>query len=92
MHPLFILLQTSAKSELNSLLTNYGIPIIAFVLIVSTAIGIAINYDNIIDAKGQGTRKEGITNVLWILAYVVLGLMAITAVVTLVGSRLKMSV
>ncbi|MDR2909976.1 MAG: hypothetical protein LBV47_01215 [Bacteroidales bacterium] len=89
---LFILLQTSAKSELNTLLTNYGIPIIAFVLIVSTAIGIAINYDNIIDAKGQGTRKEGITNVVWILAYVALGLIAITAVVAMVGSRLKMSV
>lgn len=91
---LFIALQVSGtmKSEINSFLSTYAVPIIATVLIVSVGWGVAQNYDKIIDKDGQGTRKEALINLAWIVGYVVIGLVVISGVVALVSSKLKLSI
>lgn len=50
-----------------------------------------MNYDKIIDRDGQGTRKEGIVNLLWVVGYIIIGLAIIAAVIALVNTKLKMS-
>lgn len=64
--PLFILLQATGgiRNEVNTFLSDYAVPVIAMLLIVGVGIGVVMNYDKIIDRDGQGTRKEGIVNLL----------------------------
>mgnify|MGYP000069633587 CR=1 FL=1 len=47
--------------------------------------------NKIIDRDGQGTRKEGIVNLLWVVGYIIIGLAIIAAVIALINSKLKMS-
>ena len=67
--PLFILLQATGgiRNEVNTFLSDYAVPVIAMLLIVGVGIGVVMNYDKIIDRDGQGTRKEGIVNLLWVV-------------------------
>lgn len=89
----FVLLQVGGiKSDVNSFLSDYAVPIIAMVFVVSIGWGVAHNYDKIIDKDNQGTRKEGLINLAWIAGYVIVGLTVITILVNLVGSKLSLSV
>ena len=89
--PLFILLQATGgiRNEVNTFLSDYAVPVIAMLLRVG--IGVVMNYDKIIDRDGQGTRKEGIVNLLWVVGYIIIGLAIIAAVIALINSKLKMS-
>ena len=91
--PLFILLQATGgiRNEVNTFLSDYAVPVIAMLLIVGVGIGVVMNYDKIIDRDGQGTRKEGIVNLLWVVGYIIIGLAIIAAVIALINSKLKMS-
>ena len=77
--------------NISFLLSEYAVPVIAMLLIVGVGIGVVMNYDKIIDRDGQGTRKEGIVNLLWVVGYIIIGLAIIAAVIALVNSKLKMS-
>ena len=90
---LFILLQATGgiRNEVNTFLSDYAVPVIAMLLIVGVGIGVVMNYDKIIDRDGQGTRKEGIVNLLWVVGYIIIGLAIIAAVIALINSKLKMS-
>ena len=89
----FILLQATGgiRNEVNTFLSDYAVPVIAMLLIVGVGIGVVMNYDKIIDRDGQGTRKEGIVNLLWVVGYIIIGLAIIAAVIALINSKLKMS-
>ena len=91
--PLFILLKATGgiRNEVNTFLSDYAVPVIAMLLIVGVGIGVVMNYDKIIDRDGQGTRKEGIVNLLWVVGYIIIGLAIIAAVIALINSKLKMS-
>lgn len=73
------------RGEMTRVLSDYGAPIIAGMLILSAAFGIVQNYDKIIDKDGNGTRKEGLINVVWIVGYVVVGMAVIGFIVNMVG-------
>lgn len=73
------------RGEMSRILSDYGTPIISGMLILSAAFGIVQNYDKIIDKDGNGTRKEGLINVVWIIGYVVVGLAVLGLIVNLVG-------
>ena len=90
---LTVVLQISGglRTEVNSFLSEYAVPVIAMLLIVGVGIGVVMNYDKIIDRDGQGTRKEGIVNLLWVVGYIIIGLAIIAAVIALVNTKLKMS-
>lgn len=78
--PLFILLQATGgiRNEVNTFLSDYAVPVIAMLLIVGVGIGVVMNYDKIIDRDGQGTRKEGIVNLLWVVGYIIIFLRSST--------------
>ena len=87
----FLQISGGLRTEVNSFLSEYAVPVIAMLLIVGVGIGVVMNYDKIIDRDGQGTRKEGIVNLLWVVGYIIIGLAIIAAVIALVNSKLKMS-
>lgn len=90
----FVLLQIGAgiKGNINNLLSQYGVPLIAFLLVVGVAVGVVMNFDKIIDKDGHGTRKEGLINLLWVIGYVVVGLAILSAAVAYISSNVKLSV
>lgn len=89
----FIILQiSSVKADINSFLSNYAVPVIAMCLVIGVCVGVVMNFDKIVDRDGQGTRKEGLINLLWIVGYVVVGLVVIGAVIALINSKLRLSV
>lgn len=87
-----ILLQAGIKTEINTFLQDYAVWIIAGILVFGAGIGIAMNFDKIIDRDGNGTRKEGLINLGWIVGYVIIGMAILAAVITLVSTKLQMSV
>lgn len=87
-----ILLQAGIKSEMNTFLQDYAVWLIAGILVFGAGIGIAMNFDKIIDRDGNGTRKEGLINLGWIVGYIIIGMAILAAVITLVSTKLQMTV
>ena len=77
------------RNEVNTFLSDYAVPVIAMLLIVGVGIGVVMNYDKIIDRDGQGTRKEGIVNLLWVVGYIIIGLAIIAAVIALMDFQVR---
>ena len=75
---------TGITSKLNSIISEYAVPIIAFFLVVGAGVGLVMNFDKIIDKDGTGTRKEGIVNLLWIVAYVAIGIAILGGIIAMV--------
>lgn len=90
----FVLLQAGGgiTGDVNTFLSDYAVPIIAMVFVVGIGWGVAHNYDKIIDKDNQGTRKEGLMNLVWIAGYVIVGLTVITILVSQVISKLNLSI
>jgi amino acid permease len=80
------------RADINGLMTSYAIPIIAAFLVIGAAIGVVMNFDKIVDKDGQGTRKEGIINLIWIVAYIIIGMAVLAGIIALVASKLKLSI
>lgn len=89
---LFVILQAGIKTEVNTFLNDYAVWLIAGILVFGAGIGIAMNFDKIIDRDGQGTRKEGLINLGWIVGYIIIAMAILAAVISLVSSKLQMSV
>lgn len=89
-----VLLQIGSgiKGNINTLLSQYGVPMIAFLLVVGVAIGVVMNFDKIVDKDGQGTRKEGLINLLWVIGYIVVGLAILSAAVAYIANNVKLSI
>jgi len=87
---LFVIMDV--RTDINGLLTSYAVPIIAAFLVIGAAIGVVQNFDKIVDKDGQGTRKEGIINLIWIMAYIIIALGIIAAIIALVASKLSLSI
>ena len=86
-----IILQTQIKTDLNKILSDYGVPIASAIILLSAVIGVVSNLDKIMDSDGRGTRKEGMMNVVWIGAGVVVAIAVIAGIVALV-SNLKFNI
>ena len=81
-----LLLQASVKGKVNEVLSNYAVPVIAGIIVISVAIAIFTNLDGIVDSDGTGTRKGAIMNVVWVVLYVIIGIAVLAGIVRLVGS------
>ena len=81
-----LLLQASVKGKVNEVLSNYAVPVIAGIIVISVAIAIFSNLDGIVDRDGTGTRNGAIMNVVWVVLYVIIGIAVLTGIVRLVGS------
>lgn len=81
-----LLLQASVKGKVNEVLSNYAVPVIAGIIVISVAIAIFTNLDGIVDRDGTGTRKGAIMNVVWVVLYVIIGIAVLAGIVRLVGS------
>lgn len=71
------------QGQLNQILSNYGTPIVVFIIILSAVGGVLFNLDKIMDSEGRGTRKEGILNVVYIVGGVILTVAIIGAIIAL---------
>jgi len=89
---LSIMLAVGLKSELQSFINDYGIPLVAAFLVLGVAFGIVKNLDLIVDKEGSGSRREGITNVVWIVGYVIVALAVLAGVVLLINSKLAITI
>ena len=81
-----LLLQASVKGKVNEVLSNYAVPVIAGIIVISVAIAIFTNLDGIVDRDGTGTGKGAIMNVVWVVLYVIIGIAVLAGIVRLVGS------
>lgn len=81
-----LLLQASVKGKVNEVLSNYAVPVIAGIIVISVAIAVFSNLEGIVDRDGTGTRKGAIMNVVWVVLYVIIGIAVLTGIVRLVGS------
>lgn len=86
------MLAVGLKSELQSFINDYGIPLVAAFLVLGVAFGIVKNLDLIVDKEGSGSRREGITNVVWIVGYVIVALAVLAGVVLLINSKLAITI
>lgn len=84
--------QDDVRGELNTILEEYALPIIISILVLSVATGLITNMDKIIDKHGDGTRKEGIINVIWYLFYAVLFVIVVAAVIALLNSKFSLQI
>ena len=80
-----LLLQASVK-EVTEVLSNYAVPVIAGIIVISVSIAIFSNLEGIVDRDGTGTRKGAIMNVVWVVLYVIIGIAVLAGIVRLVGS------
>ena len=78
--------QASVKGKVNEVLSNYAVPVIAGIIVISVAIAIFTNLDGSVDRDGTGTRKGAIMNVVWVVLYVIIGIAVLAGIVRLVGS------
>ena len=77
------LVQTNITSKLNEVLSNYGVPIVIFIIVISGVYGVVSNLDKIMDSDGRGTRKEGIMNVIYIMGGVILAVAIIAGIISI---------
>lgn len=76
----------SLRADVNKILNEWALPIASLIFVISTIVGVSQNYDKIVDKDGNGTRKEGFTNLALIMGFVLLGMALIGAVARQVGS------
>jgi hypothetical protein len=84
--------QADVRGQLNTVMNDYGLPIFIFIIVISVGTGLVTNMDKIIDKNGDGTRKEGIINVMWYLVYTILTVVVIAGVIMLLNSQLSLSI
>lgn len=80
---LLLMAQTNITGKLNEVLSNYGVPIVIFIIVISGVYGVVNNLDKIMDSDGRGTRKEGIMNVIYIMGGVILAVAIIAGIISI---------
>lgn len=87
---LFVLLQANFKTEINKILSDYGVPIVAFVMLLGLIHGVVSNWAAIYSVE-PGRRKEAFINVLYIVGYYALAIVVIGVAVASL-SKIKLNV
>lgn len=75
--------QSDVRAELNTVMADYALPIVVTILVISVVTGLITNMDKIVDKHDDGSRKEGVINVIWYLAYAIFFIVVVAAVITL---------
>lgn len=75
---------TGLKGTINNILSEYGVPIVILMLVLGAVVGLIANFEKIQDAKGAGTRKEGLMGVVWTV-------LAVAIVVVIIGVIIRMT-
>ena len=86
----FVLLQANFKTEINKILSDYGVPLVGFVMLLGLIHGVAANWAAIYSAE-PGRRKEAFINMLYIVGYYALAIVVIGVAVAGI-SKIKLSV
>ena len=68
------------RSELNDILSDYGLPLFLFLIVLGIITGLATNF-NKINSDQWSTRKEGLVSLLVIIGYVLLAGAVLTAAI-----------
>lgn len=69
-----------ARSAMNQILGDYAVPIFAACMLCGVALGLAQQWDNIVDKDNRGTRRDGLFSMVWYVGFSLLAAVVITAV------------
>lgn len=69
-----------ARSAMNQILDGYTLPIFVACMLAGIVLGLAQNWDNIIDKENRGTRRDGLFAVAWYVGYALIAAIVVTAV------------
>lgn len=68
------------RGELNDILSDYGLPLFLFLIVLGIITGLASNFSKI-NSDQWSTRKEGLVSLLVVIGYVLLAGAVLTAAV-----------
>lgn len=71
-----------ARSAMNQILDGYTLPIFVAFMLAGIVLGLAQQWDNIIDKDNRGTRKDGLFALGWYVGYALVAAIVVTAVKT----------
>lgn len=69
-----------ARSAMNQILDGYTLPIFVAFMLGGIVLGLAQQWDNIIDKDNRGTRKDGLFALAWYVGYALVTAIVVTAV------------
>lgn len=69
-----------ARSAMNQILDGYTLPIFVAFMLAGIVLGLAQQWDNIIDKDNRGTRKDGLFALAWYVGYALVAAIVVTAV------------
>jgi len=75
-----------ARGAMNQILDGYTVPIFAACMLAGVALGLAQQWDNIVDKENRGTRRDGLFSLAWYVGFAMLAAVVITAVKSAVTS------
>lgn len=76
----------NVRGTINELLSNWGIPIVALLILLTAIVGALANMELIIDKEHRGTRKEGLINVVYVVLAAALVIAVIGAILAMTGT------
>lgn len=62
------------KGTINNFISQYALPVFALAMFMGIVIGVAANWEKINDKSGDGSKREGLVNLAWIIGYVIVGI------------------
>ena len=74
-----------ARGAMNQILDGYTLPIFVAFMLGGIVLGLAQQWDNIIDKENRGTRKEGLFALAWYVGFALLASIVVTAVQSTIG-------
>ncbi|MBS4813991.1 MAG: hypothetical protein KH057_10910 [Bacteroides sp.] len=69
-----------ARSAMNQILDGYTLPMFVAFMLAGIVLGLAQQWDNIIDKDNRGTRKDGLFALAWYVGYALVAAIVVTAV------------
>lgn len=69
-----------ARSAMNQILDGYTLPMFVAFMLAGIVLGLAQQWDNIIDKDNRGTRKDGLFALAWYVGYALVATIVVTAV------------
>lgn len=75
-----------ARSAMNQILDGYTLPIFVAFMLAGIVLGLAQQWDNIIDKDNRGTRKDGLFALAWYVGYALTAAIVVTAVKSAISS------
>lgn len=85
MNLLSVLLVGGFSASGNTLISQYGVPLIGICMFIAIASGIFKNWDDITDQSGGGKRRDGLINILYMVGYAMLACALFAIISTMVS-------